>query len=353
MSIDQANELNVDRKKSGINAAISPAPSTDHISATAQRELSPFNSVWLWFTSLSTFVLSLVSDIFGPSLDPWLHWSVVLLLVAAVPLAIMLVGRLPQAGSQHPAGWTACLSTGARRCWASKRYGALLLSVAAFAVYSAYVKTKSEGYGPLRELLVSSLTVEEITRRTEASVGRVEVNTQVLIEKTSRIESEISRPLTAREQLAKEGVLWEATSYHQALERGDIEVLDAMLQAGWDVRSIVPDGQGHSLGHLFGHTVAHDKTVDTIKALKPYIDLTHTQIRIGQLPPARPATIAAVLCNRTMVEALNKAGVNVRIQDASWEAVKVLKNSSPFSLFPCMEADRDAILKLIEPALFQ
>ncbi len=363
MSWVSSHEMNDDgNAKNGTSDQPSP-DSHERLFASVQKELAPINTVWLWFTGLTTFVLSFLSDIFGPALGSWLPWLVVCLLFAALPLALILVGRDPEKGEAIPVGWIACLSAGAKRSWKLKRYGVLLLAVATFAVYAAYVQVKRGDGGPLRELLVSTLTVEEIARRTEAAVGRVEANTEVLLEKTSRIEQEVSKPLTPREQLAKEGVEWNATTFDEALNNGDVELVRRMLEAGWNALSFQPGDDGHSLGHFFGRVGAHGRAVEMIKVLNEFVDLTQPLIRIGSLEPSRAASIAAKLCNRSMVEALHSAGVNVRIQDGSRatklgiesDAVEKLKTwtNRSWDFFACSQADRDAILSLIEPAVFQ
>lgn len=197
-------------------------------------------------------------------------------------------------------------------------------------------------------------------QRTEAAVAKVEDKTNVLLTKAARIEQEVTKPLTPREILAKNGVPFEARSYHQALVNGDAQIVRDMLAAGWQPDSNEPSGDGNSLGHLFGRSPANKRTVEVIKVLKHHIDLTSDVVRLGASPVGNAASVAARQCNRYMVEALAAAGVNVKLQnkprrwpggDVEQDIVTALKTwkQHDWDFTRCEQADRDAILALIAP----
>jgi hypothetical protein len=196
--------------------------------------------------------------------------------------------------------------------------------------------------------------------RTEAAVEKVGDTTNVLLSKTARIEQEVTKPLTPREILAKNGVPWEARSYHQALVNGDAKIVRDMLAAGWPPDSDEPSSDGNSLGHLFGRSLANQRTVEVIKVLSRHIDLTTDVVRLGASPIGNAASVAARQCNRYMVEALAAAGVNVKLQDKPrrWPGGDVeqdiettLKSwkQHDWDFRRCEQTDRDAILALITP----
>jgi len=139
----------------------------------------------------------------------------------------------------------------------------------------------------------------------------------ILLDKTTRIEREVTRPLTPQEALARRGVQWTANTYHQALVDGNTALVAELLEAGWNPASQAPEGDvGNSLGHFFGRTVATTKTVAMLKVLRRHVDLSEPVVRLGGLSGRPAVTVAADQCNRGMVEALAAAGVNVRVLDA-------------------------------------
>lgn len=210
----------------------------------------------------------------------------------------------------------------------------------------------------------AALAAQQAAERTETVVGRVDQKTDVLLDKTTRIEREVTRPLTPREQLARRGIAWDARSYHQALVDGDTVLLAELLEAGWSPVSQAPAGDsGNSLGHLLGRTDVNDKTVPTLQVLRRHVDLTKPVVRLGAWPAMRAATIAAEQCNRPLIEALASVGVDVRVLDAPrtrasgyvFDPVEQLTNWRPNSLdrFPCPKQDRAAILALITPPIYR
>jgi hypothetical protein len=247
---------------------------------------------------------------------------------------------------------------------------AFMLVISAWCA-SSRMQKESEHSGNLRALVNYADRTEAAARAAEAAANRTEVAVQQvdrkaneLLIKTSRIEQEVTRPLTPREALAKRGVQWEARSYQQALVNGDLDVLSDLLAAGWRADSAEPSGDGNSLGHLFGRTPAHARTVDTIKILMRHTDLTAANVKLGASPTRNAASVAAGTCNRSMIEALAKAGVNVKLQNkpATYPGGDIepnietrLQNWRPMSwdFHLCEPADREAILALIRPVTYR
>lgn len=210
----------------------------------------------------------------------------------------------------------------------------------------------------------AALAAQQATERTEIVVGRVDQKTDVLLDKATRIEREITRPLPPREQLARRGVAWNARSYHQALVDGDTALLAELLEAGWSPVSQAPKGDdGNSLGHLFGRTQVNDRTLPTLQVLRRHVDLTKPVVRVGGSPARRAASIAAGQCNRALIEALASAGVDVRVLDTPrtdakgyvYDPLERLTNWRSMALdrFPCTEKDRAAILALVTPPIYR
>jgi hypothetical protein len=205
---------------------------------------------------------------------------------------------------------------------------------------------------------------EAAAQRTEVAVEKVDQKANEMLNKASHIEQEITKPLTPREVLAKKGVQWEARSYHQALVNGDAQIVGEMLKGGWPPDSVEPSGDGNSLGHLFGRSPANKRTAEVIKVLARYVDLTSDVVRLGASPVGNAASVAARQCNRYMVQALADAGVNVKVQDkprrypdgyVEQDIETTLSNwkQRDWDFHRCEQADRDAILVLIQPIAYR
>lgn len=183
------------------------------------------------------------------------------------------------------------------------------------------------------------------------------------LQKPSNADISAAKPLSPREILAKQGILWDDASFLRALMDSDYESVALFIQGGWNVRSAAPKDGGNALGAFVVLAWVEDEraTVNTIKLLATKLNLTEPIAQFRGYALKNLASTAVLGCNLRMLQALDRAGVNVRMIDRStsssrWNMepphidpiahIREWGELSPIDGRPCSKETRNQILKL-------
>ena len=182
-------------------------------------------------------------------------------------------------------------------------------------------------------------------------------------QKPSSSDISADKPLSSREILAKQGIFWDNASFLRALIDSDYQSVALFIQGGWDVRSAAPKDGGNALGVFAVLAWVEDEkaTVNTIKLLATKLDLTGPTAQFRGFAATSLASNAILGCNLRMLQALDRAGVNIRMIDRStsssrWDIqpprvdpiahIREWGELSPIDGRPCSKETRNQILKL-------
>jgi hypothetical protein len=200
---------------------------------------------------------------------------------------------------------------------------AIVMSLAAaWCVYGKYASTKDDPYSLVRSLVERADRLERIAQETQqiASVAAMaaqsaDAKTEVILEKAITIEANLTRPRTPREQLASQGLSWDAKGFIDALNTNDPELVDLYIKGGFNVMSPAPEGYE---GNILGAYASIVTPLDPVRGGR-IIDILHNQINLTEevaqfrgLPSMSFSAVAVLTCNLYILESLTHSAVDYR-----------------------------------------